>query len=81
MATRAPCLANSFAMAAPIPRELPVTLERTVELPWRGGTKSFRGDRFLTEFALPNFFSHLTLAYAIVHRHGVPLEKIDFMGD
>ena len=62
------------------PAALEAGLERTVELPWRGGTKSFRGDRFLIEFALPNFFFHLTLAYAIVRREGVPLEKGDFMG-
>jgi hypothetical protein len=50
------------------------------ELPVRGGTKSYRGDRFLIEFALPNFFFHLTLAYAILRKEGVPLEKSDFMG-
>ena len=55
-------------------------LHRELELPWRGGTRSFRGDRFLLEFALPNFFFHLTLAYAILRSAGVPLEKGDFMG-
>ena len=55
-------------------------LERSIELPWRGRMKSFRGDRFLIEFALPNFFFHLTIAYAILRTEGVPLEKVDFMG-
>jgi hypothetical protein len=55
-------------------------LDRAIELPIRGRMKPFRGDRFLTEFALPNFFFHLTLAYAILRKEGVPLEKIDFMG-
>lgn len=55
-------------------------LDRAIELPWRGGMKSFRGDRFLIEFALPNFFFHLTIAYAILRKEGVPLEKVDFMG-
>lgn len=62
------------------PAALEASLDRTIELPWRGRTKSFRGDRFLTEFALPNFFFHLTIAYAILRNEGVPLEKIDFMG-
>lgn len=62
------------------PTALEAALDRTVELPWRGGTKSYRGDGFLIEFALPNFFFHLTLAYAILRSEGVPLEKIDFMG-
>lgn len=62
------------------PAALEAGLGRTIDLPVRGGTKSFRGDRFLIEFALPNFFFHLTLAYAILRARGVPLEKGDFMG-
>ena len=62
------------------PTALEAALDRTIELPLRGRTKSFRGDRFLIEFALPNFFFHLTLAYAILRSEGVPLEKGDFMG-
>jgi hypothetical protein len=41
---------------------------------------TFRGDRFLTEFAIPNFFFHLTAAYGILRHEGVPLQKGDFMG-
>ncbi len=59
---------------------LETALDRTIELPVRGRTKSCRGDHFLLEFALPNFFFHLTLAYAILRKEGVPLEKGDFMG-
>ena len=62
------------------PAALEAGLDRTIELPVRGRTKSFRGDRFLIEFAVPNFFFHLTLAYAILRKEGVPLEKGDFMG-
>ena len=62
------------------PAALEAGLERTIELPVRGRTKTFRGDRFLIEFAVPNFFFHLTLAYAILRKEGVPLEKGDFMG-
>ena len=60
---------------------LEAALDRAVDLPVRGRTKSFRGDRFLIEFALPNFFFHLTLAYAILRSEGVPLEKGDYMGE
>ena len=62
------------------PASLEAGLDRVIDLPWRGRTKSFRGDRFLIEFALPNFFFHLTLAYAILRSNGVPVEKGDFMG-
>jgi len=62
------------------PAALEAGLDRAIELPMRGRTKSYRGDRFLIEFAVPNFFFHLTLAYAILRKEGVPLEKGDFMG-
>jgi hypothetical protein len=62
------------------PAALEAGLDRTIDLPVRGRTRSYRGDRFLSEFAIPNFFFHLTLAYAILRKDGVPLEKGDFMG-
>ena len=62
------------------PAALEAGLDRVIELPMRGRTTSYRGDRFLVEFALPNFFFHLTLAYAILRKEGAPLEKGDFMG-
>jgi hypothetical protein len=62
------------------PEALEAGLERTIELPHRGGSKTFRGDRFLTEFALPNFFFHFTTAYGILRHRGVPLQKGDFLG-
>jgi hypothetical protein len=55
-------------------------LARTITLPYRGGSKEFSGDRFLTEFAIPNFFFHFTTAYAILRNQGVPLQKGDFLG-
>ena len=55
-------------------------LARTIELPQRGGSKAYRGDRFVIEFALPSFFFHLTTAYGILRHEGVPLQKGDFMG-
>jgi hypothetical protein len=53
---------------------------RTIELRHRGSSQTFRGDRFLTEFAIPTFFFHVTLAYAILRHEGVPLQKGDFLG-
>lgn len=39
----------------------------------------FTGRAFLTGFALPNFFFHVTAAYAILRAAGVPLGKPDFL--
>jgi hypothetical protein len=62
------------------PEALDAGLDRTIELRHRGGSMTFRGDRFLTEYALPSFFFHLTTAYGILRHAGVPLQKGDFMG-
>jgi hypothetical protein len=62
------------------PQALEAGLDRSIEMRHRGGSKTFRGDQFLTEFAIPNFFFHLTTAYGILRHQGVPLQKGDFMG-
>ncbi|WCT74097.1 DUF1993 domain-containing protein [Sphingomonas naphthae] len=40
---------------------------------------SFAGAAYLTGFALPNFYFHVTTAYAILRAAGVPLGKPDFL--
>lgn len=63
------------------PDALEAGLERTIEISHRGATRTYRGDQFLTEFAIPNFFFHATSAYAILRNQGVPLRKGDFLGE
>ena len=41
---------------------------------------NFVGEGYLTSFALPNFYFHLTTAYAILRHKGVELGKRDFLG-
>lgn len=38
------------------------------------------GPVFLQQYALPNFFFHTSMVYAILRHHGVPLSKGDFDG-
>lgn len=38
------------------------------------------GNRFAHEYALPNFFFQLCMAYAILRHEDVPLGKADFDG-
>jgi hypothetical protein len=46
-----------------------------------GGQKmTFPGEIYLNQFALPNFYFHLTSAYAILRSHGVEIGKWDYMG-
>ena len=39
-----------------------------------------KGDDYLTHFVLPNFYFHLTAAYAILRHCGVEIGKRDFLG-
>jgi hypothetical protein len=43
-------------------------------------TLKFTGINYLTNFALPNFFFHVTTAYALLRKNGVDLGKRDFLG-
>jgi hypothetical protein len=53
---------------------------RTVELKFPNGHGyRFTGQDYLTGFALPNFFFHVTIAYAILRQAGVSLGKPDFL--
>jgi hypothetical protein len=52
---------------------------RTIEL--NLGTKvTIRGDDYLLNFALPNFYFHVTTAYDILRHSGVPVGKMDYLG-
>ena len=53
---------------------------RRVELRFPGVELNFEGQGYLTSFALPNFYFHLSMAYAILRHLGVPLGKRDFLG-
>jgi hypothetical protein len=53
--------------------------ERKVAPPWLRGNW-LRGDDYLVHVALPNFFFHATMAYAILRHNGVDLGKMDYIG-
>ena len=50
-----------------------------VTLPYWSG-KHTTGFEYVTEYLLPNFFFHITTAYAILRKNGVPLGKSDYIG-
>ncbi len=45
---------------------------------WEG--KTMTGASYFVEHAVPNFFFHVTTAYAILRHNGVPLGKRDYLG-
>lgn len=52
---------------------------REVRLPFLPG-KAMSGADYLHGLALPNFYFHITTAYAILRHNGVDLGKTDFIG-
>ncbi|UPA23602.1 DUF1993 domain-containing protein [Shinella oryzae] len=55
-------------------------MERMVTVKSRGGDNTSTGKEYLLTFALPNFYFHLTTAYAILRHNGVPVGKLDYLG-
>ena len=53
--------------------------DRKVAPPWLGG-RWLTGHDYLLHVAVPNFFFHVTTAYAILRHNGVPIGKLDFVG-
>jgi hypothetical protein len=54
---------------------------REVVLKFPNVTLKFNGKDYVTKFALPNFYFHATMAYAVMRKNGVELGKTDFLGN
>jgi len=54
--------------------------ERDVVLPMRTGTLNLKGEGYLLQFAMPNFYFHVTTAYALLRHNGVEIGKADYLG-
>ena len=62
------------------PSQIDGSDERPVTLVMRSSTLNFTGAQYLLHYALPNFYFHLTTAYAILRHCGVEVGKKDFLG-
>lgn len=54
--------------------------ERDITTSSGPNSKSFKGQTYLLHYALPQFFFHVTTAYAILRHNGVDIGKRDFVG-
>lgn len=52
---------------------------RRIELRFPGVELDFEGAGYLTSFALPNFYFHVSMAYAILRHAGIELGKRDYL--
>ncbi|MBK9427861.1 MAG: DUF1993 domain-containing protein [Gammaproteobacteria bacterium] len=54
---------------------------RAIEIKTPVGTFNFTGSAFLLQWAVPNFYFHVTTAYNLLRHNGVPIGKFDFLGN
>ena len=62
------------------PAQIDGSEAREITLPLRTGEVKLKGQPYLLHFALPNFWFHVTTAYAILRHNGVDIGKLDFLG-
>ncbi len=72
------------AALADLERVTPADLEgaesREILFPTPRGDMRFSGQGYLLSFALPNYYFHAAIAFAILRHDGVEIGKRDFMG-
>lgn len=54
--------------------------ERDILLKFGSREIRYLGQAYLVDFVLPNFYFHITVAYAILRHQGVEIGKMDFLG-
>jgi hypothetical protein len=62
------------------PAQIDGSEDRDVVLKISGKDVTFKGLQYLLGFAYPNFYFHVTTAYAILRQNGVEIGKRDFIG-
>jgi hypothetical protein len=74
-------IAKTIELLKTVDDEKPWAEKETAEIKFKFGVTdmTWSGKKYVTEFALPNFFFHFTTAYDILRHKGVPLGKTDFL--
>ncbi len=75
-------IAKTIDYIATVPAsEIDGTEDNDIAVPMRGAEPArFKGVAYLQYFVLPNFFFHVSMAYALLRHNGVDLGKRDFLG-
>ncbi|HEX4241723.1 MAG TPA: DUF1993 domain-containing protein [Steroidobacteraceae bacterium] len=53
---------------------------RSIELKFPSSTLKFTGLSYVTDFVLPNFYFHISIAYGLLRQAGVEIGKNDYLG-
>lgn len=62
------------------PQQIDGSEDKTITLPMRDRTLTFKGMPYLLDYVLPNVYFHITTAYGILRHNGVEIGKQDFLG-
>jgi hypothetical protein len=62
------------------PEKIDGSEQKKIEFKAGSRELKFTGVDYLLGFVLPNFYFHVTAAYAILRHKGVPLGKMDYLG-
>jgi uncharacterized protein len=75
-------IAKTIAFIDSVPAEkIDGTEEKDITFPVGrdGATRTMKGEAYLKHWVFPNFFFHVTTAYALLRHSGVELGKTDFL--
>lgn len=61
--------------------QLDGTEERVLDLRFRSVNGKLRGDMYLIQVLIPNFFFHISTVHAILRSKGLPVGKKDYLGE
>jgi uncharacterized protein len=75
-------LADTIAYLMTLDRkQIDASADREIKFPLGAGmTGQMKGEDFLNNFVLPNYYFHLTTAYDILRHCGIDIGKRDFIG-
>ena len=75
-------IANTVAYLKMLdPKQIDASADREITFPLGPTNKGhMKGDDYLNHFVLPNFYFHITVAYAILRHCGIDIGKRDFLG-
>jgi len=66
-------------LATITPEAMDGTEEKEITFPVGPNTRTMKGEAYLTRWVHPNFYFHVTTAYAILRHNGVELGKADYL--
>jgi hypothetical protein len=74
-------IANTIAYLNSVdPAQFDGSEARTIKLNFGSFQPEFKGEDYLLQFALPNFYFHLATAHDILRNQGVQIGKRDYLG-